>query len=65
MPDFRLVAPFEPTGDQPAAIELLVEGLEKGLNHQVIVSLTTLYGVASVHQYARSRAVGTLFTRLA
>ena len=30
VPDFRLVAPFEPTGDQPAAIERLADGLEAG-----------------------------------
>ena len=27
MPDFRLVAPFQPTGDQPEAIERLTDGL--------------------------------------
>jgi len=27
VPDFRLVADFKPTGDQPAAIEQLSEGL--------------------------------------
>ena len=30
MPDFKLVAPFEPTGDQPAAIARLSEGIAKG-----------------------------------
>ena len=30
MPDFQLVAPFEPTGDQPAAIERLTDGLARG-----------------------------------
>ena len=30
MPDFRLVAPFEPTGDQPLAIDRLVDGLRPG-----------------------------------
>ena len=30
MPDFKLVAPFEPTGDQPAAIEALADGIAKG-----------------------------------
>src|SRR5262249_35856368 len=29
VPDFKLVAPFEPTGDQPAAIEKLVDGLAR------------------------------------
>ena len=40
MPDFKLVAPFEPTGDQPKAIEGLIDGLEKGLNHQVLLGAT-------------------------
>ena len=30
MPDFNFVAPFEPTGDQPAAIERLSAGLANG-----------------------------------
>jgi intein/homing endonuclease len=40
MPDFKLVAPFEPTGDQPRAIEGLLDGLDKGLNHQVLLGAT-------------------------
>ncbi len=40
MPDFRLVAPFEPTGDQPKAIEQLVDGLAKGLKHQTLLGAT-------------------------
>jgi excinuclease ABC subunit B len=40
MPDFRLVADFEPTGDQPAAIERLVDGLERGLRHQTLLGVT-------------------------
>src|SRR6188474_1569490 len=40
MPDFKLVSPFEPTGDQPAAIESLVKGLEGGLQHQVLLGAT-------------------------
>ena len=40
MPDFKLVAPFEPTGDQPQAIASLVEGVEKGFNHQVLLGVT-------------------------
>ena len=40
MPDFKLVSPFEPTGDQPAAIESLVKGLEQGLQHQVLLGAT-------------------------
>ena len=40
MPDFKLVAPFEPTGDQPAAIERLVNGLETGMRHQTLLGVT-------------------------
>ena len=40
MPDFRLVADFEPTGDQPAAIERLVNGLQAGLRHQTLLGVT-------------------------
>ncbi len=40
MPDFRLVAPFEPTGDQPAAIERLSDGLARGLRHQTLLGAT-------------------------
>src|SRR4051794_11267101 len=40
MPEFRLAAPFEPTGDQPLAIEQLVDGLGKGLKHQTLLGAT-------------------------
>ena len=40
MPDFKLVAPFEPTGDQPAAIERLTDGLAKGVRHQTLLGAT-------------------------
>ena len=40
MPDFELVAPFQPTGDQPAAIERLTGGLDRGQRHQVLLGAT-------------------------
>jgi excinuclease ABC subunit B len=40
MSDFKLEAPFKPTGDQPQAIEKLVEGLESGLQHQTLLGVT-------------------------
>ncbi len=40
MPDFELVAPFQPTGDQPEAIERLADGLARGLRHQVLLGAT-------------------------
>jgi len=40
MPDFRLEAPFQPTGDQPAAIERLVDGLARGQRFQALLGAT-------------------------
>jgi excinuclease ABC subunit B len=40
MPDFRFVAPFQPTGDQPQAIDRLVDGLQRGLRHQTLLGAT-------------------------
>jgi excinuclease ABC subunit B len=37
---FRLHQPFPPAGDQPAAIEQLVEGLEDGLSFQTLLGVT-------------------------
>ncbi len=37
---FRLVSPFEPSGDQPEAIDMLAEGLENGLSEQVLLGVT-------------------------
>ncbi|QOR38914.1 excinuclease ABC subunit UvrB [Billgrantia diversa] len=37
---FRLKANFEPAGDQPAAIESLISGLESGLAHQTLLGVT-------------------------
>src|SRR4030043_134709 len=38
--EFRLVAPFVPTGDQPEAIRQLVDGINKGYKHQVLLGAT-------------------------
>ena len=40
MAEFRVVAPFEPTGDQPAAIAALSEGIKNGLDEQVLLGVT-------------------------
>ena len=37
---FELIAPFQPAGDQPQAIEALVEGLRGGQKHQVLMGVT-------------------------
>lgn len=38
--DFRLKAEVEPKGDQPKAIAELVEGIKKGMKHQVLLGVT-------------------------
>ncbi len=40
MPDFQLVNPFEPAGDQPQAIDALVEGVKAGKKHQTLLGVT-------------------------
>lgn len=38
--DFRLKAEIEPKGDQPKAISALIEGIRKGIKHQVLLGVT-------------------------
>jgi len=38
--DFQLKAPYQPTGDQPEAIEQLTEGVQKGMRQQVLLGAT-------------------------
>ncbi len=40
MPEFKLVSDFQPTGDQPTAIEELVQGLHQGHKHQTLLGAT-------------------------
>jgi excinuclease ABC subunit B len=40
MPDFELRSDLRPTGDQPKAIEELVEGLDEGLKRQILLGVT-------------------------
>ncbi|MBU0719641.1 MAG: excinuclease ABC subunit UvrB [Planctomycetes bacterium] len=40
MDHFELVSEFEPRGDQPAAIEKLVEGFRAGTKHQCLLGVT-------------------------
>ncbi|MGH2479315.1 MAG: DEAD/DEAH box helicase family protein, partial [Ktedonobacteraceae bacterium] len=51
MPEFKVEAPFEPTGDQPAAIAQLVKGLGQGYRKQTLLGVTgsgKTYTVAKV-----------------
>jgi excinuclease ABC subunit B len=38
--EFQLHAPYQPTGDQPQAIDSLVDGIHKGEKHQVLLGAT-------------------------
>ncbi len=51
MPEFKVEAPFQPTGDQPEAIAQLVEGIRKGHRMQTLLGVTgsgKTYTVAKV-----------------
>lgn len=40
MPDFKVVSPFEPQGDQPQAIDILANGVKNGDDVQVLLGVT-------------------------
>lgn len=58
--DFKLHAPFQPMGDQPEAIRGLVEGVNNGLKHQVLLGATgtgKTFTIASVIQQVQKPAL--------
>ena len=38
--EFKLHAPYEPTGDQPQAIEILVKGFKEGNQFETLLGVT-------------------------
>ena len=40
MSAFKIHSEYQPTGDQPQAIAVLTEGVEKGFKHQVLLGVT-------------------------
>src|SRR5512139_1109160 len=40
MPEFKIVSDFKMTGDQPQAVDKLVEGLSKGYKNQTLLGVT-------------------------
>jgi len=40
MPNFKIVSDFGMTGDQPQAVDKLVEGLDSGFEHQTLLGVT-------------------------
>ena len=58
--DFKLSAPFQPTGDQPEAIRQLVDGVQRGFKHQVLLGATgtgKTYTIAAVIQQLQKPAL--------
>ncbi|WP_285259204.1 excinuclease ABC subunit UvrB [Halopseudomonas bauzanensis] len=60
MSQFNLQTRFKPAGDQPVAIEQLVEGLEAGLSHQTLLGVTgsgKTFTIANVIQRMQRPAI--------
>src|SRR6267143_50394 len=60
MPQFQLVSPYQPAGDQPKAIDELVAGLQSGLRHQTLLGVTgsgKTYTMANVIQRMQKPAL--------
>jgi len=58
--DFKLHAPYQPTGDQPEAIQKLVEGINSGFQHQVLLGATgtgKTFTIANVIQQVQKPAL--------
>jgi excinuclease ABC subunit B len=58
--EFKLQAPFIPTGDQPEAIRQLVDGIQRGLKHQVLLGATgtgKTFTMASIIQQVQKPAL--------
>ena len=58
--EFKLNAPFQPTGDQPEAIRQLVDGIQNGSRHQVLLGATgtgKTFTIASVIQQLQKPAL--------
>jgi len=58
--DFKLQAPFIPMGDQPEAIRGLVDGVQQGMKHQVLLGATgtgKTFTIASVIQELQKPAL--------
>ncbi|MBP8964918.1 MAG: excinuclease ABC subunit UvrB, partial [Flexilinea sp.] len=57
---FELTAPYQPMGDQPEAIKALVDGVQKGYRHQVLLGATgtgKTFTMANVIQQLQMPAV--------
>ena len=49
MNEFKLKAPYKPTGDQPQAIEKLVEGFKEGNQFETLLGVTGSGKIGRAH----------------
>ena len=40
MPEFQIVSEFQATGDQPVAVDQIIDGIERGMVHQSLIGVT-------------------------
>ena len=61
---FKLVSKFEPAGDQPQAIEKLVNGINNGEKHQVLLGATgtgkTITSLYSIKEFVEENEIFTV-----
>jgi excinuclease ABC subunit B len=60
MTQFKLVSGYQPTGDQPAAIKALIEGLDKGEKEQTLLGVTGSGKTFTMANIIADRQVPTL-----
>jgi excinuclease ABC subunit B len=53
--DFQLVTTYKPKGDQPRAIDELMNGLSAGEKHQVLLGVTGSGKTFTMGRWPRSR----------
>jgi len=58
--EFKLNAPYQPTGDQPEAIRQLIEGLQKGMHDQVLLGATATGKTFTVANIIQQLQIPTL-----
>ena len=64
--EFKLHAPYKPTGDQPRAIEKLVQGFEEGNQFETLVGVTgsgKTFTMANIYSICRSQHLLSVIIR--
>jgi excinuclease ABC subunit B len=64
--EFKLHAPYKPTGDQPSAIEKLVQGFEEGNQFETLVGVTgsgKTFTMANIIQHVQKQHLLSVIIR--